>query len=121
MPKGTIPKTIAFGSHAEITIYDPAGLINIERYQKIDIHARSREEVYAPAQIMDVASNCGFLRECIRRIRLVQFVDPASGTTYLQARDGVLDVLDRDTLARMLDQAETAAAIRGIAPHLIGS
>ena len=121
VPKGTIPKTIAFGSHAEITIYDPAGLINIERYQKIDIHARSREEVYAPAQIMDVASNCGFLRECIRRIRVVNFVDRVSGTTYLQARDGVLDVLDRDRLARMLDQAETAAAIREIAPHLIGS
>lgn len=120
VPKGAVPKTIAFGSHAEITIYDPAGLINVERYQKIDVHARSREEVYAPAQIMDFAGNCGFLRECIRRIGVVNFVDPASGTTYLQARNGVLDVLDRDTLSRILDQAETRAALREIAPHLIG-
>lgn len=100
---------------------EEAGLINIERYQKIDMHARSREELYAPAHIMDVAGNCGFLRECIRRIGVANFVDPASGTTSIRARNGVLDVLDRDALTRILDQAETMATLREIAPQLIGS
>lgn len=119
VPKGTFPKTIAFGNRAEITIYDPVAFINIERYQKIDVNARTREEVYPAAHIMDVAWNVGFLKECVRRIAVVNFADAASDTVYARARNGSFEVLDKAMLARVLNDEETAAVICQLAPRLL--
>ncbi len=119
VPKGTFPKTIAFGNRAEITIYDPVAFINIERYQKIDVNARTREEVYPAAHIMDVVWNAGFLKECVRRIAVVNFADAASDTVYARARNGSFEVLDKATLARALNDEETAAVICQLAPGLL--
>lgn len=111
VPKGTFPKTIAFGDRRELTIHDPAGFINIERYQKIDVNARSREAVHPPAAQLAVSRNVGFLKECIRRIKVVSFVDPASGTAYLRSQAGRFQVLDRTTLQRAQEQGENAAIL----------
>lgn len=117
VPKGSFPKTIAFGNQTEMTIVDPVAMIDIERYQKIDIHAGSPAAVYPPPPVMAAARNCGFLKECIRRIAVVRFVDRA-GTAYLLARNGVFEVLDAATLDRQLHDAEIAAVIAEIAPRL---
>jgi thymidylate kinase len=119
VPKGTFPKTIAFGNQSEITIHDPVAFIDIERYQKIDIHARSREEVYPPAAVMAASRNTRFLKECIRRIEVVNFVDWASGTAYLRARNGVFEVLDTALFARVLTDEEAVAVFGEIAPRVV--
>ncbi|WP_315982384.1 hypothetical protein [Aliamphritea spongicola] len=41
-------------------IYRPLGLVNIQRYQKINIYANSPEEVYPANASLDVADNCQF-------------------------------------------------------------
>lgn len=119
VPKGTFPRTIAFGSQAQMTVLDPPAFADIERYQKIDINAASADEVYPPAQVMDVAANCGFLKECIRRIPTVDFVEPASGTAYARSRGGAFELLDAAAFRRMLDEPEIASVFREIAPQLI--
>ncbi|MDP2133344.1 MAG: zeta toxin family protein, partial [Sulfuritalea sp.] len=85
VPKGTFPKTIASGDRSGMTLYDPVALIDIERYQKINIHAGAPDEVYPPAAEMAVAANCGFLRECVRRIGTIDFVERGSGIAYLRS------------------------------------
>ncbi len=119
VPKGTFPRTIAFGTQAEMTVLDPAALIDIERYQKIDINAGSPDEVYPPAQAMEVAANCGFLKECLRRIPCVNFVEPSSGATYARSRGGAIELLDPAACERMFAQPEIASIFREIAPHLV--
>ncbi len=116
VPKGTFPKTIARGDRKGMVIYDPVALVDIERYQKIDIHARSPQEVYPPAAEMAVAANCGFLRECVRRIATLEFVERSSGIAYLRAQQGSFAVLDAVVLARVLGEPEVAAALGEIAP-----
>ncbi len=116
VPKGSFPKTIARGDRDGMVIYDPAALVDIERYQKIDIHARSPQEVYPPAAEMAVAANCGFLRECVRRIATLEFVERSSGIAYLRAQQGSFAVLDAVVLARVLGEPEVAAALGEIAP-----
>jgi hypothetical protein len=120
VPKGTFPKTIAVGNQDEITLYDPVVFIDIERYQKIDINARSRAAVYPPEQLLAVDRNAGFLKECIRRIPLVTFVDPASGTAYLRARNGSFEVAEPALLARLAREGPLAQVIGEIAPGLAG-
>lgn len=119
VPKGSFPKTIARGDREGMVIYDPVALVDIERYQKIDIHARSPQEVYPPAAEMAVAANCGFLMECVRRIPRIEFVEPASGLAYLRLSRDRADILDAAVLGRMLVNAELAAALAVMAPGVV--
>ena len=118
VPKGTFPQTIARGDRGGMIIFDPLALIDIERYQKINIHATSPQEVYPPAAKMAVAENTGFLKECLRRIANIDFVDRASGLAYLRARQGEFHVLDAAVLAQVLQEQEIADVLSEIAPGI---
>jgi thymidylate kinase len=116
VPRGSFPKTIARGDRDGMVIYDPVALVDIERYQKIDIHAGSPAEVYPPAADLAAAANCGFLGECVRRIPRIELVEPASGLAYLRVSRDSVEVLDAEALARALGNAELAAALAAMAP-----
>jgi hypothetical protein len=118
VPKGTFPKTIARGDRSGMVIYDPLALVDIERYQKIDIHAGAADEVYPPAAEMAVGANCGFLTDCVRRIPRIELVEPDSGLAYLRIRRDDVEILDAAALARALGNAELAAALAAMAPGL---
>ena len=118
VPKGTFPRTIACGDRKGMVIYDPVALIDIERYQKINIHAASPQEVYPPAAKMAAGENVGFLKECVRRIANIDFVDRDSGIAYLRAHQGDFEVLDAKTLAQALRENEFAAVLGEIAPAI---
>ena len=118
VPKGTFPRTIARGDRKGMIVYDPLALVDIERYQKINIHATSRQEVYPTAAEMAVAENIGFLKECLRRIANIDFVDRDSGLAYLRARRGDFEVLNAAVLARALQEQEFAALLSEIAPSV---
>ena len=116
--KGTFPRTIARGDRGGMIIYDPVALIDIERYQKINIHAGSPQEVYPSAATMAAAGNAGFIKECLRRIANVDFVDRDSGVAYLRARQGDFEVLDAAVFAQELREPEFAALLSEIAPAI---
>ncbi len=116
--RGSFPKTIASGDRDRMVIYDPAAFIDIERYQKVDILAGAPAELYPASSDLTVAANSGFLRECVRRIATLEFVDRDSGHAYLCAHRGSFEVLDAALLARVLEDAELAAALGAIAPGL---
>ena len=114
VPKGTFPTTIAFGDQREITIYDPLSLIDIERYQKINLHANTPDEVYPPGEDFSVAGNTGFLKEILRRIPSVSFFDRPDGKLYARSLGGRLEIVDPPTLAGLPDPVgEVFRAIGG--------
>ena len=119
VPKGSFPKTIARGDRSGMSIHDPLVFVDIERYRKIDIHARSPQEVYPPAAEMAVAANCGFLRECVRRIPRIELVEPDSGLAYLRISRGGVEILDAAALARALGNADLATALTAMAPGIV--
>ena len=119
VPKGTFPKTVARGDRHGMSIYDPLALVDIERYQKINIHAGSPAQVYPPAAEMAVAANCGFLRECVRRIPRIELIERASGIAYLRVSRDRVDILDATVLGRALGNAELAAALAAMAPGIV--
>jgi len=118
VPRGSFPMTIARGDRNGMVIYDPVAFIDIERYQKIDIHARTPAELYPPPPDLAVAANSGFLKECVRRIGTLDFVDRSSGIAYLRAHHGSFEVLDAALLAQVLGDEAVAAALGEIAPRI---
>lgn len=115
VPKGTFPKTIAFGNQHRMTIYDPLSLIDIERYQRINIHAASRDQVYPPNEDFSVGANANFLKEILHRIPQVDFEEHPGGQCYARSRNGRFEMIDAALLAPL------PAAVREVIELVGGS
>ncbi|MEH3118035.1 MAG: hypothetical protein PGN25_10700 [Methylorubrum populi] len=110
VPKGARPLTIAFGTNDAMTILDARALLAIERYRRIDIHARAAADIYrgiAEGPEADAA----FLREALRRLAVVCFADRRSGRVFARFERGRLTGLDPAGLAAARADAETARAL----------
>lgn len=119
VPKGTVPTLIARGTQGWMQIFDPEPLINIERYKRINIHATAAEQVAAPPDDLKVEKNLGFLRQCIRRIENIEFVDSDSDHCYLSVRSGKFEIVDRQLFERKLCDQNLREIIFAIAPDLL--
>ncbi len=96
VPNGEVPRTIAFGGNDAMTVLDPAALLDIERFRRINVYAQAREQVYegvdgAPER------NVGFLQACIGRLGQVRFAERGTGRIYARFVGGKL--VDRDSVA----------------------
>ncbi|MFT4650183.1 MAG: hypothetical protein ACI8XX_002287 [Polaribacter sp.] len=99
VPIDHFPSLIANGTQGSMNIFDPMGFVNIERYQKINVMAKTPDEVYFDTEKFSVEKNLDFLKHCISKIDTVQFTDPNSNITYLSSSKGSLKVEDPDCLA----------------------
>jgi len=106
VPINHFPLLIANGSQGSMNIFDPIGLVNIERFQKINVKATTPAEVYSDAKNFVVEKNLGFLKRCISKIETVRFIDPKSNTLYLSSSKGCLKVQDADCLASLSGKPE---------------
>lgn len=88
VPKGERPRTIASGWNRRMNVYDVDGLLNIERFKKINVHASRPEDVYTDGADSP-AENLEFLRQCIERLDQVRFINPETRDRYgLIGKDG---------------------------------
>ncbi len=119
VPKGTYPKTIAYGTQAALNIVKVTGFIDIERYHKINIKAKSPEEVYPHGRTLDVPKNLDFLKQCLARIPQVNFVDESTGRVYVRVNSGVFEVMDKSRFAAMLEDDTLTQVFREVAPQIM--
>lgn len=117
VPKGVFPVPIAVGDRRRMDVYDLEGLVDIDRYQKINIYARSREEVYLPALSIESQNNVTFLRECVRRIPIVTLLDGPGGAPYLQLGGRDCRILNAQTLRKVLRRKEVADILIRVTPE----
>ena len=108
--QGERPRTIAFGSGNTLNILDVKGLIDIERFRKVDIFARAPEEVFKGVDL-SAAANTAFLRECLRRMGTVRFADSETGRVFARLDRGRLAGLDPNGLASASGGEDVAAAL----------
>ncbi len=118
VPRGEAPRTIAFGSNGDLVVLDIPAMLDIERFRKIDVDARSPDAVYPDASRLAAAWNVGFLRECLARLRRVEFADSHRGRVYLRTEDGRTLVLDEPALTAARRHPDTAAALAALFPDL---
>lgn len=119
VPKGTPPATIAWGDQQEMHIFDPVSFINIERYRKINVHAKTPEAVYPAGEKMAVEHNCRFLQQCIKEIPRINFIDPATLQPYLISEQGQIRLINRSLFDFQLRYQEQKEVFELLAPHLI--
>jgi len=108
VPLDQRPRTIAFWADGILNILDVKGLIDIDRFRKVDIFARGPDAVFKGADL-SAAANTGFLHACVRRMAAVRFVRAETGRAILRLDRGRITALDRDALAAVEDGPEWAA------------
>jgi hypothetical protein len=121
VPLGATPRTVAFGWNGEMHVLDVGGMLDIERYRKINIEARTPREVYPGAAEMAPEHNTQFLAQCIRRLPVVNFADRSSQRIWLRMEHGRPAWCDPEALAVAISDPETRAGISAIAPEAFGS
>jgi len=99
--KGQPPRLVAWGDQQAMTIVDPLLLSNIDRYQKINIHAQNPAEVYPKTEAMSIHNNCEFLVNCINALALVEFVTAKGEQPYLQFQRQQAHVINPQLLAQL--------------------
>jgi hypothetical protein len=102
-----------------VNILDVKGILDIERYRKIDVDADSPEAVYRDREAMAAAGNTQFLAQCVQTIPIVNFADRDTGRIYARFEAGRLARADRELLERALEDEETRAGILAVAPDAL--
>ena len=119
VPKGSLPKMIARGTQGWMQIFEPAPLIDIERFKRINILATSPEQVAAKPEDLTVNKNLGFLRQCIERIEEIEFADASSESCYLSIRAGKFEIVDMKIFEHKLGDQTLREIMLELAPELL--
>ena len=115
VPLGERPLTAAFGSNAILNVLDVRRLIDVRRYQRIDVNAREPAQIFPDPEQLAAERNLSFLRDCTVRFHEMNFAEQSSGRIYLQLRDGRPAWVDSEALERAVRDADTHAGLRAIA------
>jgi hypothetical protein len=70
---GDRPRTVAFGWNDVIYILDEKALLDVERFRRVNIKARSPSELWPDASVLAPAKNDAFLRSCTSSFAKVVF------------------------------------------------
>jgi hypothetical protein len=90
VPMGTYPELIARGTQGQMQVYRVRSLIDIDRYQRINVLATSPDQVAAASEQLKVENNLGFLRQCIAKFKLIEFVDVTTDNCFQNLADETL-------------------------------
>ncbi len=119
---GDLPRTVAFGSNDTLQVLDVGRMLDIERFGRVNVDARSPQELYPDKRLLVPERNVGFLRRCIKEFREVAFADQASGRVYLRMLEGKPALVDHEALQSALVNPDVHASLAAIAPGVrIGS
>ncbi len=113
---GERPRTVAFGWNHTVNILDVAGMLDIERYRRIDIAATTPERLYADASLLAPEKNTGFLAGCMARFRHVNFADQETGRVYLRVESGRPIWADEAALRQAVTRSDTCAGLFATVP-----
>ncbi|HXJ11099.1 MAG TPA: hypothetical protein VNH19_02410 [Candidatus Limnocylindrales bacterium] len=115
--EGQRPRTIAFGLNGHMNILDLNCLLDVDRYQNINIEARTAADIYAKPSSRKARMHGEFLRQCVRRIPIINFADHETGKIYAQMVKGRLTSWSRRVFELAIRDDNARAAFEAIAMH----
>jgi hypothetical protein len=118
---GERPRTVAFGNNDTFNVLQIKGMMNIERYGRVNVDASIPEHLYAHRELLQPRHNTDFLKRCIDGFRKVHFADQATGRIYLRMESGTPVLIDREGLQSAIADPDTLAGLQAVAPGALGS
>jgi hypothetical protein len=118
---GERPRTAAFGDNETFNVLDVKGMLDIERYARVNVDAPRPDALYRDSSLLAAEKNVEFLKRCVKEFRYVNFADQSSGLVYLRLESGRVVGTDPQGLREALTDANTAAGIRAVAASASGA
>jgi hypothetical protein len=116
---GERPRTVAFGDNHSFNLLDVKGVLDIERYARVDVDAASPQDLYADQALLAAEKNVEFLKRCVKGFRWVNFAEQNTGRIYLRIEHGKPTQIDAAGLRAALANANVLAGVRAVAPAAI--
>jgi hypothetical protein len=120
VPEGRPPRTVAFGWNGEMTILDIKGMIDIQRFRKINIHAQKASDIFANKDLSP-QNNVDFLKRCANWIPVINFADYETGQVYAKLQGGKWAWRDEARFNEALKDPDAKAGLLAIARNVSGS
>jgi hypothetical protein len=114
---GELPRVVAFGTNDAFNLLDVNGMLDIERFKRVNVEARSAATLYPDPRLLAPEYNAGFLKRCIETFREVNCADQASGRIYLRTASGTPVLVDREALQAAAAHAGVHAALKSVIPR----
>jgi hypothetical protein len=118
---GELPRTVAFGTNFVLNVLDAKGLLDIVRYGRVNVDATGPQSLYPDRRLLEPEHNMTFLQRCIDGFQEVNFADQATGRIYLRIRSGQPVMMDDAALQSALEDPDTLASVRAVAPAVFGA
>ena len=120
--EGQRPRTVAFGFNGRMNILDLECLLDVERYQHINIEARTPDAIYADTSSRRAGHHSQFLKQCLRSIPIIDFAQYGTGQIYARIVGGKLIAWNPDVYRRAVPDDDVRAIFEAIAmPPKVGS
>lgn len=119
VPFGDLPRTVAFGSNDTLQVLDVGRMLDIERFGRVNVDARSPQALHPDKRLLAPEHNVGFLRRCIKEFREVVFADQGSGRVYLRIVEGKPVLVDHEALQSALTDPNVPASLEAVAPGVL--
>jgi len=88
-------------------------MLDIERFKKINIRAKTPEEVYANENLAP-EHNVDFLKRCARWIPIINFADHETGQIYARLEHGKWAWHDEERFANALNDPDAKAGLEAM-------
>jgi hypothetical protein len=118
---GDRPRTVAFGDNATCNVLDVSGLLNIERYGRVNVDAMEPDCIYPSRELLAPERNTAFLSRCLKRFCQVNFADQGTGRIYLHVEGGHVEWIDREPLQWALKEADVMVSVMAVAPTALAA
>jgi hypothetical protein len=118
---GERPRTVAFGWNDLLNVLDVGGMLDVERYCRVNIDAAAPELLYRDRSVLAPEQSTGFLRQCVAGFRYINFADQATGSIYLRVESGRPLWADPAALAQALSDPDTRAGLSQTIPALLSA
>lgn len=118
VPRGELPYTVAFGWSGEMNVLDPARMITIERYRKLNVDATGPEALYAEVSAGAKQGSLGFLARCIQKFPRLNLVDRQTTRIYAKFKSGRLLWVDPEAIDGMHLDEEARDVLFSVAPEM---
>jgi hypothetical protein len=115
VPFGERPRTAAFGDNATLSVLDVGNMLNIDRFARLNVNARSPASLFPDRSVLAAEHNTAFLRRCRDEFRTLNFVDQPTGRIYLRIESGIPVWKDPAPLQQALGDPDTRAGVAAVA------
>lgn len=116
---GERPRTAVFGDNDTVNVLDVNRMLDIDRYGRVFVDAATPEDLYRDRESLAAEHNVGFLRRCVEEFRFVNFASQKTGRVYLRIESGAAAWIDPDALQAALEDPDTRAGLRAVAPAAV--